>query len=286
MRSGNGEEHCIRSKSYPIDLEVKYGMVKEGKSPALRSAQIKIRLYKVVVLGGAIVIMASLVNSWVYNDMVHRCFSGACSSGDFSSIQEQLDLSRTVLPFFIILGSAIILMGIILAIKTDYIIRALSPINPLKIGEDWDAKGLAAWRSGDLNGAETALRKAIEMQPSFVQGLFDLSTLLIAMDRKGEAVETLKKLLEFEPDAPNVWFHLGNIYISLEEWTDAAQAFQNVVNADPSDAKVWYSLGNAREQVGDVDGAIFAYREGLLQEPEKDVKDRITIALRKLENAP
>ncbi len=261
-------------------------MVKEETSPALRSAQIKLRLCKVVVLGGAIVILVSVLNNWVNYNKMYSCFFESCNPNYLTSVQKQSELSAAFLPVFIVLGLVIILFGIILAIKIDYIIRTLSPHNPIKVAEELDAKGLEAWRSGDLNSAEAALRKVIGINPSNVQGFFDLSTLLIVMDRKGEAIETLKKLLEIEPDAPNVWFHLGNVYVSMSEWADAAHAFQNVVNADPSDAKVWYQLGNAREKVGDVDRAILAYREGLLQEPEKDVKDRIIIALRKLENTP
>ncbi len=229
---------------------------------ALRKATIKFRLSITVAIGGIIPIVLAL---------------GI----------EQIRNNRYLAPALIVLGIGIILIGIFLGIRFYNQVHAGSiPINrTIQMAEDWNTKGLKAWRSGDLSGAELALRKAIDIHPTNNQILFDLSALLIELDRKVEAIETLKKLLEIEPDAPNVWFHLGNVYASLDEWADAAHAFQNAVNADPSDARVWYNLGNARERGGDVNGANLAYREGISADPDEDLRKKLATALNDLQNA-
>ena len=63
--------------------------------------------------------------------------------------------------------------------------------------------GVIAYNKGDFDRALTFFQKAIEINPEFTEGLFQLGMTYTALDKPKEAVETLKKFMQLDPQSPN-----------------------------------------------------------------------------------
>lgn len=89
--------------------------------------------------------------------------------------------------------------------------------------------GLSAWKAGDLERAEAALGKALELDPRHLKSRINLSRVLLEANRPEEAMDQL----------------------------DSARAL------DSTSAEVYRLIGRARSEQGLVDQAVAAYRTAL-----------------------
>jgi tetratricopeptide (TPR) repeat protein len=96
--------------------------------------------------------------------------------------------------------------------------------------------GMAAWKTGENEKALGAFDQALQLDPSHRKSLFNSSRVLLGSSRPKEALERIEKALTLEP--------MSNEGLRL--------------------------LGRARYELGDVDGAIQAYRRALSID-ERDV---------------
>jgi tetratricopeptide (TPR) repeat protein len=96
--------------------------------------------------------------------------------------------------------------------------------------------GMAAWKTGENEKALSAFDQALQLDPSHRKSLFNSSRVLLGSSRPKEALERIEKALAQEP--------MSNEGLRL--------------------------LGRARYELGEVDGAIQAYRRALAID-ERDV---------------
>ena len=104
--------------------------------------------------------------------------------------------------------------------------------------------GMSAWKTGEHEKALKAFDQAIQLDPSHRKSLFNSSRVLLGSGRPKEALERIEKALGQEP--------MSNEGLRL--------------------------LGRARYELGDVDGAIQAYRRALSID-ERDVWSMNNMAL-------
>jgi predicted Zn-dependent protease len=86
--------------------------------------------------------------------------------------------------------------------------------------------GLSAWKAGDRERAETAFKKALELDPRHLKSRINLSRVLLEANRPDEALSQL----------------------------------DSVRTVDSTSAEVYRLIGRARSEQGQVDAAVAAYR--------------------------
>jgi len=105
---------------------------------------------------------------------------------------------------------------------------------------------------GDGTGAADLLKKASEKNPS-PDSLKRLADAYEQMKEYGLAADTLHRALELNPpDAPDIARKMALFLISAERYDEALQAYQDLVSDDPSDADAYLRMSQIYRQKRDL----------------------------------
>jgi tetratricopeptide (TPR) repeat protein len=105
---------------------------------------------------------------------------------------------------------------------------------------------------GDYPAAEGYYRKALEIDPNFVQAANNLAYLLAEQGRQlEEAVALALRARELKPDDPYVLDTLGWVYYRQGKYGDAARELLLSAEQLPESADVNYHLGMVYYRQGD-----------------------------------
>jgi len=163
-------------------------------------------------------------------------------------------------------------------------------------------KGWSRLSLGDYEGAEAALRKAIELSPNdpqseallgwalMLQAKYDDALMMFqqvlmreptnALARInvgyiclkkgifGEAIEHLSKAIRLDNDKKATLyahFYLGLVYLERDMFEDAQTFFQKTIGLGPNLIEAYYELGRAFWFNGQRDEAVQAWRDGFAQ---------------------
>ncbi|MFQ6093818.1 MAG: tetratricopeptide repeat protein, partial [bacterium] len=79
-------------------------------------------------------------------------------------------------------------------------------------------------------------RKAIELNPRFVQGRLNLALLLRRAGRVQEAIQTYTELIEERPNYGQAYQGLAELYAQNQDYQQAVDVLRGWLNRNPSDA--------------------------------------------------
>lgn len=120
-----------------------------------------------------------------------------------------------------------------------------------------------AGRIGRNKDAETLLRRALELSPSFTVARANLALVLYRQNRPLEAIEEIDRVIAEEPDNAGV----GNLKAAslsrLGDFDDALEVYRTVLKRAPNQPKVWMSYGHVLKTVGQLEEGIAAYRRSI-----------------------
>jgi Flp pilus assembly protein TadD len=116
--------------------------------------------------------------------------------------------------------------------------------------------GLSAWKSGDHERAEAALRRAVELNGESVKIRTNLGRVLLERGAPLEAVPHLEAAVEIEPTSHEVWRVLGNTYAGLRRSDDALAAYRQALMLNDHDAWTMNNYGLLMIQLGLYDEAV------------------------------
>ena len=128
-------------------------------------------------------------------------------------------------------------------------------------------EGRVLQQNGKLSGAERAYRKAIKVNPDFVEAHHDLGNVLLDRGRPQEAYITFKKALKLRPGNPMLLTNLGNALQLQGEIEKAIEWFNKAIAQDPEFAGAHINLGNALRELGRFEKAVAAYQHAIEIDP-------------------
>lgn len=114
-----------------------------------------------------------------------------------------------------------------------------------------EALGTARFRRGELAQAETAFRRATQVQPGSVVAWADLNAVLVRQGRLEDALAALRQGLALRPDA-RLYENLGTNLFALGRYVESAEAFEQGVSAEkgsPNDYRNWANLADALRMI-------------------------------------
>lgn len=83
-----------------------------------------------------------------------------------------------------------------------------------------------------------------------------------------EKIEELKETVREDPKNLQAWLKLGDIYFNYNRYREASQAYQQYLSVHPENPEVRTKLGMMLRGLGDIDGAIEAFRKASLIDPK------------------
>lgn len=138
--------------------------------------------------------------------------------------------------------------------------------------------GLVLAERGALEEAIKEFRRAVEIDPAFVEAQTNLGHFLARRGSSQEAIVHLHQALAIEPGFVNAHNTLGNILADRGALDEAIEHFRKALQTNPQSAMTHYNLGRALAKRGDAEEAIAQYRQALEIDP-KDIDARNNLGL-------
>lgn len=110
----------------------------------------------------------------------------------------------------------------------------------------WTGLGFAHFKMNDFAAAESAYRRAIELNPRYVQAFFRLGELLYVQDRPLEAVEAFEQTLKTAPGFIVGHYYLGLAHMKARDTDQARLAFREVIRLAPGSEQAEMAISHLK----------------------------------------
>jgi len=132
----------------------------------------------------------------------------------------------------------------------------------------WFNLGVMRAQNQDLEGAEQAYRRVLEITPVDLDALNNLGLLLFRKKQYQEAETLFEKLLGLNPTSISTKLNLGAAAAKSGDLHRAIEAWKEVVRAEPKRIAVRLDLANGLWEQGDFDAARYHYLQVLAVEKD------------------
>jgi tetratricopeptide (TPR) repeat protein len=132
-----------------------------------------------------------------------------------------------------------------------------------------DLLGDAYTQTNDFAKAETAYRKAVQMDPSEVSHYRGLGQALVSEEKYPEALKVYQKLIDLMPDDPDNYLREAQIYRELNQYDKAEESLLKAKQYAPGSLQILYNEAMLYEAEGRFDDAIH-----VLSQAVTDVKSQ------------
>ena len=139
---------------------------------------------------------------------------------------------------------------------------------PLQHAAALQSLGVIAAQRGDFTQAETLLRRALELQPDYIDAHNNLGNLLQLTMRLSEAETCYRRVLELQPGYANAYYNLGNLLQQVNRLSEAESCYRDALKLKPDYAEANNNLGNVLQQTGRPFEAEASYRIALQMKPD------------------
>jgi len=111
--------------------------------------------------------------------------------------------------------------------------------------------GTAYKKKGDLPKAEASMRKAVELDPGFVDGYVGLATLLAESGKQEEAIAVIQQGAAANAQSGRLQYALGVLAEGKGDTATAKQAFLKAEELDPQNVETQYHLATVALNMND-----------------------------------
>ena len=131
----------------------------------------------------------------------------------------------------------------------------LAPDSALSLG----ALGInQAWSDFDYPAAEATLKKAVALDPSNAETLYQLADVTASLGRTQEAIAMMRKALTLEPLNASFHFYTGTFLLALGQYAEAQRETEHAIELQPGADGFSSQLAFALVGQGQMDRAITA----------------------------
>lgn len=137
--------------------------------------------------------------------------------------------------------------------------------------------GLQRHRAGDLQGAATLYRKALEADPTHFDACNNLGVVFASCGETEPALVCCREAIKMHPDSLDARINLTAALHAAGRIDDAAEALAEAIRLAPEESALHMNLGLLRRQQGRRQDAMDCFREALAHNPA-DLESRFNLA--------
>ncbi|MCH8149064.1 MAG: tetratricopeptide repeat protein [Planctomycetes bacterium] len=123
-------------------------------------------------------------------------------------------------------------------------------------------------RAGRVDEAEAAYRAALSIDPRYAPARTDLANLFLFLERPDEAVLLLAEATKLEPDEPRWPLDVAQLRMDLRDYQAARETLTELVARRPELAKGHSLLGVVMLQLGEADAGVDQLRRAIGLDPD------------------
>ena len=123
-------------------------------------------------------------------------------------------------------------------------------------------------RSADPKQASRTMQQAIDQAPEEPLYPYELGVIYAGMGAAPEAIDAFRKAVTLDPDFVDAYYQLAKVQRDLTRPKDAKESLDNAVRIDPKRADAWLEIADLLGQQGDDQAALKAYEKALSSDPK------------------
>jgi tetratricopeptide (TPR) repeat protein len=129
-------------------------------------------------------------------------------------------------------------------------------------------QGAEYWRERRFDEAQDTLKEALRNDPDNVDALRFLALTYLDQGRNSSDAEALlRRAIQIAPDFVQGLYTLGSILLEQQKWSDAVTIYSQLTQIESKDDMAWVGLGNAQSHMGNCEAALVAYQQALAIKP-------------------
>ena len=128
---------------------------------------------------------------------------------------------------------------------------------------------MCARELGELDEAESHLRSAIAVAPTYATAHGNLGLVLRDANRPNEAEAAFQAALALAPNDPDTLTNLGNLYRAHQRSDEAERAYRRALSLTPQHSSALYNLGLLLADLDRLDEAEATFRDALKIQPNQ-----------------
>lgn len=134
----------------------------------------------------------------------------------------------------------------------------------------WLLEGRLCLQRGDLEAAEKALRKAVELAPRFIEARFWLGQALLRAGKLKNAADTFRYVLELESSYGPAYLGLGQCLERQNLTAEALDRYRTAARYMPADANAHRELGRVLADQGQTNEAVVHLKQAVRLDPDDE----------------
>jgi tetratricopeptide (TPR) repeat protein len=151
---------------------------------------------------------------------------------------------------------------------------------------DAEAKALSDQAAGMMEKnpeeAKSLLLKAIQLDPTSLQGHFQLGSVYMKLKDYSQAIETFRKVGELDPKYSAAFFNLGYLYAIKKDYSKSEEMYDRVVKLAPSYLdEALFNLGMVQEKQGKRKQSIENLERALSVNPNNEMAKKLLVKLKR-----
>jgi tetratricopeptide (TPR) repeat protein len=131
----------------------------------------------------------------------------------------------------------------------------------------WLRLALLELGRGDVNAAEAALEKSLQLDPRFTLALVNLADLRRSQNREEEAVVLLRRAISIDEENAEAWHALGLSLVRQNRTPEAVPLLRKAAHLRPENPRFFYVCAVALAETGKLKQSVSLLQEGLSHHP-------------------
>jgi len=123
--------------------------------------------------------------------------------------------------------------------------------------------GLIYREMNDIKRAVEAFEMALELNPRYVEAMFEMANIYDEMKDEDRAISLYNKVISINARFDRAYLNLGVIYSRLQNYSKAKLMFEKVIELSPTSSDAYFNLGFIYEMRGDNKKAIKEYQKAI-----------------------